>query len=135
MQTLSPFSRLTGCGLVALATLVGGCATNSAPVGIESPPIEETVFAAQAEPEIIPVARYGRYTLVELAPTIAQRDLLLQVIDVRMPEDARASVGDGLRHVLKTQRLPDVRDGTRGHRTLFASDAGGSSAVRPHDAA
>lgn len=101
MQTLSPFSRLTGCGLVALATLVGGCATNSAPVGIESPPIEETVFAAQAEPEIIPVARYSRYTLVELAPTIAQRDLLLQVIDVRMPEDARASVGDGLRHVLK----------------------------------
>ncbi|MER0927365.1 PilL N-terminal domain-containing protein, partial [Pseudomonas aeruginosa] len=45
--------------------------------------------------------RYGRYTLVELAPTAAQRDLLLQTIDVSMPEDARATVGDGLRHVLK----------------------------------
>ena len=32
--------------------------------------------------------RYGRYTLVELAPA-AQRDLLLQTIDVSMPEDAR----------------------------------------------
>src|SRR3546814_7760836 len=39
--------------------------------------------------------------LVELAPTAAQRDLLLQTIDVSMPEDARATVGDGLRHVLK----------------------------------
>ncbi|UBT80407.1 PilL N-terminal domain-containing protein [Pseudomonas amygdali] len=102
MQTLSPFSRLAGCGLVAIATLVGGCATNSAPLVTESPLIEEVVFApAQAEPELIPVVRYGRYTLVELAPTTAQRDLLLQVIDVRMPDDARASVGDGLRHVLK----------------------------------
>lgn len=36
-----------------------------------------------------------------LAPTAAQRDLLLQTIDVSMPEDARATVGDGLRHVLK----------------------------------
>lgn len=35
------------------------------------------------------------------AATAAQRDLLLQVVDVVMPEDARATVGDGLRHVLK----------------------------------
>ncbi|MDO2232289.1 integrating conjugative element protein pill, pfgi-1, partial [Escherichia coli] len=52
-------------------------------------------------PEYIPVVRYGRYTLVELAPTAAQRDLLLQAIDVSMPEEARATVGDGMRHVLK----------------------------------
>jgi len=52
-------------------------------------------------PEYIPVVRYARYTLVELAPMAAQRDLLLQTIDVSMPEDARATVGDGLRHVLK----------------------------------
>ncbi|MBH1655155.1 PilL N-terminal domain-containing protein [Stenotrophomonas maltophilia] len=102
MQTLSPFSRLAGCGLVAIATPVGGCASNSAPLVTEPPPIEEMVIApVQAEPEPIPVVRYGRYTFVELAPTTAQRDLHLQVIDVRVPEDARASVGDGLRHVLK----------------------------------
>ncbi|MBI0570854.1 integrating conjugative element protein pill, pfgi-1, partial [Pectobacterium parmentieri] len=54
-----------------------------------------------ATPDFIPIVRYGRYTLVELAPNAAQRDLLLQVIDVAIPEDARATVGDGLRHVLK----------------------------------
>src|SRR3546814_11740839 len=50
---------------------------------------------------MIPVVRSGRYTLVELAPLAAQRDLLLQIVDVTVPENARASVGDGLRHVLK----------------------------------
>jgi len=54
-----------------------------------------------AAPELIPVMRYGRYTLVELAPLSVQRDLLLQTVDVSMPENARASVADGLRHVLK----------------------------------
>lgn len=39
-----------------------------------------------AAPEYIPVARYGRHTLVELAPTAAQRDLLLQTIDASMTE-------------------------------------------------
>src|SRR3546814_14946113 len=62
--------------------------------------IEEATPEPEA-PEYIPVVRYGRYTLVELAPTAAQQDLLLQTIDVSMPEDARATVGDGLRHVLK----------------------------------
>src|SRR3546814_6765485 len=80
--------------------MAGGCATTSAPVAPDT--IEEVSAAPAPEaPEYIPVVRYGRYTLVELAPTAAQRDLLLQTIDVSMPEDARATVGDGLRHVLK----------------------------------
>ncbi|WP_423785701.1 PilL N-terminal domain-containing protein [Halopseudomonas pelagia] len=49
----------------------------------------------------MPVMRYGRYTLVELAPTAAQRDLLLQIVGVTLPDDTSASVGDGLRQVLK----------------------------------
>jgi len=43
----------------------------------------------------------NRYTLAELAPTAAQRDLLLQVVDVTLPQGVQATVGDGLRHVLK----------------------------------
>ncbi len=83
----------------AWSVLAGGCAT-TAPVAPDT--IEEVSAAPAPEaPEYIPVVRYGRYTLVELAPTAAQRDLLLQTIDVAMPEDARATVGDGLRHVLK----------------------------------
>ena len=82
------------------SVLAGGCATTTAPVALDT--IEEVSAAPEPEaPEYIPVVRYARYTLVELAPMAAQRDLLLQTIDVSMPEDARATVGDGLRHVLK----------------------------------
>jgi type IV pili sensor histidine kinase/response regulator len=33
-------------------------------------------IAPEPEPNLIPVARYGRYTLVEMVPEPAQRDLL-----------------------------------------------------------
>jgi type IV pili sensor histidine kinase/response regulator len=46
------------------------------------------------------VARYGRYTLVELVPEPAQRDLLQQVVEVSIPPMLDASVGDAMRHVL-----------------------------------
>ncbi|SAI69032.1 lipoprotein [Bordetella ansorpii] len=94
-----PYLRLVGAGLLA-AVLASGCATTATPLAPDA--IEEVSAAPEPEtPEYIPVVRYGRYTLVELAPTAAQRDLLLQTIDVSMPEDARATVGDGMRHVLK----------------------------------
>src|SRR3546814_11909408 len=76
------------------SVLAGGCATTSAPVAPDT--IEEISAAPVPEaPDYIPVVRYGRYTLVELAPTAAQRDLLLQTIDVYMPADERATVGEG----------------------------------------
>ncbi|MBO9356022.1 integrating conjugative element protein pill, pfgi-1 [Bordetella petrii] len=82
------------------SVLAGGCATTTAPLAPEA--IEEVTAAPEPQaPEFIPVVRQGRYTLVKLAPTAQQRDLLLQIIDVSMPEDARATVGEGLRHVLK----------------------------------
>jgi len=91
---------LTGFLGLLWAVLASGCATTTAPVAPDT--IEEVSAAPAPEaPEYIPVVRYGRYTLVELAPTAAQRDLLLQTIDVSMPADTRATVGDGLRHVLK----------------------------------
>ena len=95
-----PVSRcLVGAGLLA-AALASGCTTTTAPLVPDAVEAVSTIPESDA-PEFIPVVRYGRYTLVELAPTAAQRDLLLQTIDVSMPEDARATVGDGLRHVLK----------------------------------
>ena len=91
--------RLVGAGLLA-AALASGCATTTAPLVPDA--IEGVSSAPEPDaPEFIPVVRYGRYTLVELAPSAVQRDLLLQTIDVSMPEDARATVGDGLRHGLK----------------------------------
>jgi len=49
----------------------------------------------------IPIARYGRYTLVELRPQAAQQNLLLQVVDVSIPATPPPSVDDGLRQVLQ----------------------------------
>ncbi len=100
MPANHPYRRLAGAGLLA-AALASGCATTTAPLAPDA--IEEVLAAPEPEavPEFVPVVRYGRYTLVELAPMAAQRDLLLQTTDVSMPEDARATVGEALRHVLK----------------------------------
>ncbi|TRO35995.1 hypothetical protein EQ832_15965 [Pseudomonas sp. ALS1131] len=78
-----------------LAALVAGCATPPAPS-----PVTAEVAVPAPGPEYVPVVRYGRYTLVEMTPTAAQQDLLLQVVDVSIPGTLHASVGDALRHVL-----------------------------------
>lgn len=77
-----------------LAALTAGCATPPPP-----PPVPDEVAAPA--PEYIPVVRYGRYILVELTPTAAQQDLLLQVVDVSIPDTLNANVADALRHVLQ----------------------------------
>ncbi|POE08579.1 integrating conjugative element protein pill, pfgi-1 [Pectobacterium odoriferum] len=98
LPTHSP-RRLFVSHLLIIAALSSGCTTTTAPP--PSPPIKTVYSVPDATPNFIPIVRYGRYTLVELAPNAAQHNLLLQVIDVAIPEDARATVGDGLRHVLK----------------------------------
>ena len=76
-----------------------GCTTTTG-----SPSPAEPMADAKA-PQLpsnwVPVARYGRYTLVELSPQAAQHNLLLQVVDVSMPATQHATVGDGLRYVLQ----------------------------------
>ena len=83
------------CSCLLLATLAAGCATPPPP-----PPVPDEVETAPS-PEYVPVIRYGRYTLVELTPTAAQQDLLLQVVDVSIPDTLNANVADTLRHVLQ----------------------------------
>ncbi|MDG9757852.1 PilL N-terminal domain-containing protein [Pseudomonas chengduensis] len=82
------------CSCLLLAALAAGCATPPPP----SPAPDEVTAPA---PEYVPVVRYSRYTLVELAPTAAQQDLLLQVVDVSIPDTLNANVADALRHVLQ----------------------------------
>jgi conjugative transfer region protein (TIGR03748 family) len=61
----------------------------------------EPPFRVDAAPDrVVPVSRYGRYTLAELTPAAAQQDLLLQIVDVVLPDGVQASVGDAVRHVL-----------------------------------
>jgi len=68
-----------------LATVfVSGCATHAVPL---EPAVEQTVSVSEPEKSLfIPVVRSGRYTLVELEPAAAQRDLLLQVVEVALPQ-------------------------------------------------
>lgn len=87
--------RLPGLILAAMAS---GCAmTNTVP---QTPASDVTDIVPGAVTEFVPVTRYGRYTLVELAPTAAQHDLLLQVVDVEIPGTLGATVGDALRHLV-----------------------------------
>ena len=91
-------SNLTRLPALLLAAMASGCAmTNTAP---SAPASEAIDIAPEAVPDFVPVTRYGRYTLVELAPTAAQHDLLLQVVDVDIPGTLGATVGDALRHLV-----------------------------------
>ena len=84
------------CIFAVLSGLLSGCTTTPAtPDHIEAPPDE-----TGAEQRLVPVARYGRFTLVELVPEPAQRDLLRQAVEVSIPPMLDASVGDAMRHVL-----------------------------------
>ena len=67
-----------------------------------------------ASSDLTPVVRYGRYTLVELVPEPAQRDLMRQVVEVVIPPSLDTNVGDALRHVLRRSgyRLCDTADAT-----------------------
>lgn len=96
-----------------LAGLSAGCATtNGKPDGTASANVASDQYKPPDNP--VPVVRYGRYTLVELVPEIPQRDLMRQVIDVSIPSDANASVGDAMRYVLlhSGYRLCDATAGT-----------------------
>ncbi|MBV59834.1 MAG: hypothetical protein CMH65_00865 [Nevskiales bacterium] len=84
-------------GLLA-AVLTTGCATTVVPA---APAESSAHIATEPAPGFVPVARYGRYTLVELVPEPAQRDLLQQVIEISIPPTLDVNVGDAMRHVLR----------------------------------
>jgi type IV pili sensor histidine kinase/response regulator len=103
-----------------VGAVLAGCAiTPNPPAPI---PTADAPGASNATPEpeaiaetpagLVPVIRRGRYTLVELAPEPAQRDLMRQVVEVAIPPAFDASVGDALRHVLLRTgyRLCDAAD-------------------------
>ncbi|MDR3322923.1 MAG: PilL N-terminal domain-containing protein [Zoogloeaceae bacterium] len=82
-----------------LACLVlAGCVSNPAPPS--PPPLIQPEPQAVDRDLFVPVVRSGRYTLVELTPNAAAQDLLLQIINVRIPDPQTASVGDAMRYAL-----------------------------------
>lgn len=93
-MSTNSFITIVAALFSVLAT--AGCTTASV-----SPPIPaEPAAQIQTDDTLIPVARYGRYTLVELVPEAAQRDLLLQVVNLSIPAVTSATVGDAMRSAL-----------------------------------
>lgn len=80
-----------------LASAVAGCSS------MPKPSVPEPVAMAETPPASQPVwvARQSRYTWMELSPELVQQDLLLQVIDIRLPSGLSLTVGDALRYVLR----------------------------------
>ena len=120
-------SRLLGLAVLsavmAEAVLLSGCAMSAAPP-TSAPADDASALRAafpvpatitpdpEASADLTPVVRYGPYTLVELVPEPAQRDLMRQVVEVVIPPSLDTNVGDALRHVLRRSgyRLCDTAD-------------------------
>ena len=105
---------LTGCVLITGCAATGAANAPTATAVPPEPVLSARVIYPEPEPTLTPVARYGRYTLVEMVPEPAQRDLLRQVIEISIPPILDASVGDALRHVLLRTgyRLCDATEAT-----------------------
>ncbi|KVT58070.1 PilL N-terminal domain-containing protein [Burkholderia ubonensis] len=105
-------NALRTIAVATATTCVTACATSAPPNAI--PPSIPMATRAPVSSPAIPVVRYGRYTLIELAPDDGQRDLMQQVIDLAIPSAANATVGDALHYVLRRSgyRLCDERADT-----------------------
>jgi conjugative transfer region protein (TIGR03748 family) len=103
-----PAKRLCLVLIVSALNVInlGGCATppsqsRAIPRDITTHAGLPGSLAAESVPALlVPVERFGRYTLVEISPAVGQVDLMQQIVDVSMPPTLVASVGDALRFVL-----------------------------------
>ncbi|MGV8399257.1 PFGI-1 class ICE element type IV pilus protein PilL2 [Pseudomonas aeruginosa] len=86
--------------IVVMLSMLAGCAMSG---GEHSSPLPAATASSEPElaDQLVPVVRYGRYTLVELRPEFAQNDLSRQIVDVTMPAQPSATVGDGMQHLLQ----------------------------------
>lgn len=96
--------------LFVVTALLSGCATTSSPL-LPSPIKEISPVPENAEPVL-----FRARPSLKLAPDVAQHDLILQVIGVALPENSRATVGDGLQGALRRS----------GYQTLFTVTARGT---------
>lgn len=78
------------------AVLVGACASTT-----EETALSPTSMPVPTDEDAREFLRQGRYTLVELRPDAGQRNLLRQIIDLRIPASHATTVGDAMRYVLR----------------------------------
>ncbi|WP_435307283.1 PFGI-1 class ICE element type IV pilus protein PilL2 [Pseudomonas chlororaphis] len=85
---------------MVMIAILAGC-TVSGTSRLSSDPVPTVPMVTGTTEHLVPVVRYGRYTLVELRPEPGQLDLSQQVVDVKMPAQLSATVGDGVEHLLQ----------------------------------
>lgn len=90
--TARTVSALVGCLVLAV---IAACAHHE----IRAPDTHRPE-SAEPTPEPAAVARYSRYTVVEMSPDAAQVDLMQQVVDIHVPATESSSVGDTVRYLL-----------------------------------
>ncbi|MDR0363097.1 MAG: hypothetical protein LBJ46_10510 [Planctomycetota bacterium] len=97
----------------AIAVLAGACVVPPPEDSSDSwNAVREETLPALPAPDVLPLTRQGRYTLVELAPEAAQRDLMRQLVEISIPSSLEATVGETLHHLLRQSgyRLCDSPD-------------------------
>jgi type IV pili sensor histidine kinase/response regulator len=82
--------------LVTCLYLVG-CASQKPEAPRSAPHYKTPVPSNQA----VPVIRTHRYTLVSIKPTADQRDLLQQIVDIRIPDHLAPTVQDAMAYTLR----------------------------------
>lgn len=85
---------------VALAVVVASAMSSGCAAHRPAAPLQPTLPLVSAPLEPVVVIRSGRYSLSEVQPQDAQRDLLRQVVDIAIPSGMAASVADMMRYVL-----------------------------------
>jgi conjugative transfer region protein (TIGR03748 family) len=104
MRLLASFlcQTATICGLAG-ALLLTGCTTTVPFESVQMPTkaVRSPALVSAPDKRNATAARYGRYTLIELVPEPAQRDLMQQVVEVTIPQQLDTHVGDAMRHVLR----------------------------------
>ncbi len=95
--------------LSVMVILVAGCITTP-----PSPSLPAFNASASNKADLVPAVPYGRYTLIEVLPEPAQRDLMQQVVEVTIPQQLDTHVGDAMRHVLRRSgyRLCETEEAT-----------------------
>lgn len=75
--------------------VLGGCSL------VDKPSPSTPLSAQPAESTAVPVIRASRYTLMNTLPAAEQKDLLSQIIDIRILDNASPTVSDALAYALR----------------------------------
>lgn len=67
----------------------------------EAPHSASQHVAPESTTQAVPVIRSHRYTLISIKPTVDQRDLLQQIVDIRIPDHLAPTVQDAMAYTLR----------------------------------